>query len=95
MWAFMNSKKLMNYMIFFNVIMGLLIFLSSEYLLVLLNGKIVYGANIFINFGYSYSSNESPPSSLWLPLPNFPFFLFIFTSIVNVVFIIKLRRNKE
>ena len=91
----MNSKKLMQYMIIFNVVMGLLLFLSSELVLVLLNGRVVAGANIFIDFWYPYSSSEGPPPSVWLPMPNFPFFVFLFTSIVNAVFVLKLRRSKE
>ena len=91
----MNSKKFRNYMIIFNAIMGLLLFLSSEYILLFLRGKVIEGVNIFIDWGSPGPIGNYPPTGFPLPLPNLPFFVFLFTSIVNVVFIIKLRRSKE
>jgi hypothetical protein len=91
----MKSKQVMTYMIVFNAVMGLAIFLSSELLLVLLDGRIVQGANIFIDWGFTPSSNGLYPLTIVNPMPNFPFFAFLFTLIINAVFIIKLQRNKE
>ena len=62
-------------------------------MLMLLNDRVVEGAGIFIETGIPYYGD--PPTGFRLPLPNFPFFVFLFTSAVNVIFIITLWRNKE
>jgi hypothetical protein len=89
----MNSKRIMKYMIVFNVIMGLFIFLSSELLLILLNGRIIQEVNIFIDFRYPYTFPAIP--TVYAPFPNYPFFVFLFTSIVNAIFLLWPHRSKE
>jgi hypothetical protein len=90
----MKSKEIMQYMIIFNVTMGVLLFLSSEYMLVSLTNRVAQEVNIFTDTGIPYYGTP-PPLEIRLPMPNFPFFVFLFTSAVNVIFIIKLWRNKE
>lgn len=89
------AKRFTAIIIIFNVIMGLLLFLSSEVVLIALNGKIIEGAGIFIDSRFPYYPLSNAPPTFTAPLPNFPFFIFLFSLIVNAYFIIKLQRSKE
>ncbi len=76
-----------------NIIMGLLLYLSSQLVLSELNGTTLNGFNIFsISGGRSF---ENPPLALALKVPNFPLYVFILFLLVNAYFIIKLQRSKE
>ena len=76
-----------------NIIMGLLLYLSSQLVLSELNGATLNGFNIFsISGGRSF---ENPPLALALKVPNFPFYVFLVFLLVNAYFIIKLHRDKE
>ncbi len=88
------TKGFTSNIIIVNIIMGLLLVLSSELVLIFLTGKIVQGANIFIDFGFVDPSGYPPPT-VHAPLPNLPFFVFLLSLIVNIYFLIKLRRNKN
>jgi len=89
------TKRFTAIIIIANIIMGLLLFLSSQIVLLNLNTApqnpvIVTGFNIF-------SIYVAPPqvgSSVILPIvenmPNFPFYVFLLSLIVNACFIIKL-----
>jgi hypothetical protein len=57
---------------------------------------IVRNAGFFIDYSSSYSGPiEYAPAGITAPLPNYPLFVFIFTLIVNVLLIVRLRRNIE
>jgi len=76
--------------------MGLLLFLSSQLILLVLRGFIVEGVNIFsIYTGFVEPAGSLPIPTSRLPLPNFPFYVFLFFLIINAYFIIKLQRSKE
>ncbi len=76
-----------------NIIMGLLLYLSSQLVLSELNGATLSGFNIFsISGGQSF---ENPPLALALKVPNAPFYVFLIFLLVNAYFIIKLQRDKE
>jgi hypothetical protein len=77
-----------------NIVLSLLFFLSSEFVLIALNGKIVQGANIFIDSAFPYNFPDAPPTST-APLPNYPFFVLIFALIINSYFLIRLRNKVQ
>jgi hypothetical protein len=91
------TKRFTAIIIIFNIIMGLLLYLSSQLVLLVLRGFIVEGVNIFsIYTGLIQPAGFNPPiPTSRLPLPNFPFYVFMFSLIVNIYFIIKLQRSKE
>jgi hypothetical protein len=76
-----------------NVIMGLLLYLSSQLVLSEFNSATINGFNIFsISGGRSF---ENPPLAIALKIPNFPFYVFVVFLLVNAYFIMKLQRDKE
>ena len=90
----MASKRFTAIIIVFNAIMGLLMFLSSEVILIAFEGKIIQGAGIFIDSAFPYHSFNAPPTAA-TPLPNYPFFVLIFALIVNSYFLIRLRSKEQ
>ena len=87
------TKKFTTIIIIANVIMGLLLYLSSQLVLSEFNGATINGFNIFsISGGQSF---ENPPLALALKVPNAPFYVFLVFLLVNAYFIIKLQRSKE
>jgi hypothetical protein len=78
-----------------NIIMGLLLYLSSQLVLSELTVATLSGFNVF-----SISivpTSENPPYLTVGPhaIPNFPFYVFVVFLLVNAYFIIKLQRDKE
>ncbi len=88
------TKKLTTVILISNVIMGLLLFLSSQLVLYALNGKIVQGVGFFIDSGFSYYPIENAPPTITAPLPNLPLYLFIFDLFINTYFIMRLRKTQ-
>ena len=87
------AKRFTSIIVIVNIIMGLLLYLSSQLVLSELNGATLNGFNIFsISGGRSF---ENPPLALALKIPNFPFYVFLVFLLVNAYFIIKLQRDKE
>ena len=94
------TTKLTTAIIIVNVIMGLLLFLSSQQVLFDLNAPpqspvTVAGFNFF-------SINVQPPqvgSGIILPLawtiPNYPSYVFALFLVVDVIFIIKLQIDRK
>lgn len=74
-----------------NIGMSLLLFLSSEYVLLLFKNLILEDVSIF-NVYQGFLGN---PPTFTEPLPNFPFYAFLFYLMVNVIFVIKLQRSKQ
>jgi hypothetical protein len=76
--------------------MGLLLYLSSQFVLINLQGFIVEGVNIFSIFtGFVQSTGSPPVPTIRLPLANFPFYVFLAFLIVNAYFIISDRETKQ
>jgi hypothetical protein len=90
----MVSKRFTTYIIIFNAIMGLILFLYSQLVLLILNGTIVENIGVYIDYGFPSTFPYAIPT-VHAPLPNYPLFIFIFTLIVNLFFILRLRRNRE
>jgi len=78
-----------------NVIMGLLLYLSSQLVLSELNGAALSGFNIFsFSFTVTFPANSTARMAQ-ATIPNFPFYVFLAFLLVNAYFIIKLQRDKE
>ncbi len=85
----MESNRLVNAIIVFNAFMGLLFFLSSEWMMLNLVGEKVLSVGTEIGYTSLY-----PNSMLGPIIPNYPLFLFIFTLIVNLYFAYRLKHTK-
>jgi hypothetical protein len=72
----------------FNIIMIFLLFLSSQLVLFLLNEKIVQGFGLFIDSRFPYNQIQEAPPTITAPLPNYPLLLFLFTVIVDILYVI-------
>jgi hypothetical protein len=89
----MASKRLTTFIVIFNVVMAFFLFLSSQFVLFILNGTVVQGVGIYIDYGFPYTGAPIPTQHA--PLLNYPLFVFIFTLIGNAIFIGLLRREKK
>ena len=89
----MASKRFTTYTAIFNGVMVILLFLSSMFVLFILNGKIVEEIGIYIDYGFPYT--DFPPPTVHAPLLNYPLFVFIFALIGNAVLILLLRRESK
>ena len=89
----MASKRFTTYIAIFNVLMVFLLFLSSMFVLFILDGKIVEDIGIYIDYGFPYT--DFPPPTVHAPLLNYPLFVFIFALIGNAVLILLLRRENK
>ena len=88
----MASNRLTTYIIIFNLLMGLLLFLSSQIILLNLVGYKAVNVGVSIEYDYSFSPNGYPPPTAMLPpIPNYPLMIFIIMVIVNLVFYYKIR----
>jgi hypothetical protein len=90
----MVFNRFATYIILFNAIMGLILFLSSQLVLLILNGTIVENIGIYIDYGFPSTFPYAIPTS-HAPLPNYPLLVFIFTLIGNAIFIVQLRRENK
>jgi hypothetical protein len=91
----MVSKTFTNIIIAFNIIMALLIFLSSQVILIWLRRFIVQEVGFYI-WAEGYSPPTYPPPAIAaLAIPNFPLFIFILALIVDTYFLLKLRKTRE
>ncbi len=81
-----------------NVIMGFVFFLSSLLVLFAIGGYhppvIVMGVDVF-SIQLAFAPSSSPVPQIAWSLPNYPFYVFLFSLVVNVFFVIKLQRSKE
>jgi hypothetical protein len=92
----MVSKAFAAVILTFNITMGLLIFLSSQLILLSLVGYEVGSVSASISYGIAQPPGGTPiPTRIFYPIPNYPFYLFIFALIVNFYFAVKLRKKKE
>jgi hypothetical protein len=90
------TKTFTAIVIIVNIVMGLLLYLSSQLVLLVLRGFIVEGVNIFsIYTGFVEPAGSLPIPTSRLPLANFPFYVFLFFLIANIFFIIKVKRQNS
>jgi hypothetical protein len=89
------SRKLTAIILITNIVMGLLLYLSSQLVLSELNGLTLTG--------FSVTSIGMTPAQvagqaivpIAMSMANFPFYVFVLFLIVNACFIIKLLTSKE
>jgi len=92
----MASKRLTTYGIVFNIVMSLLLLLSSQLILseLISTNKVVRSVGISIDTQY-IGPKELTPTGVGAPIWNYPLFVFISTMIGNAIFIITLRRENK
>ena len=92
----MVSKKLTSYIIVISVLMALFLFLSSQAVLysVQQRGEAVGQIGLTIDTYYT-GPIELTPTYARNEILNLPLFLFIFTVISNVIFMLLLRKEKQ
>jgi hypothetical protein len=88
------AKRFTAVIIIVNLLMGFLLYFSSQIVLFDFSGATVKGFNIFLIYG-----TPSQVGSVIIPIewvmPNLPFYAFLILLIVNVLFIIKLLASRE
>ncbi len=77
-----------------NIIMGLLLYLSSQLVLSELNGSTLSGYSL-TSIGITPAQVGQVTVPIAMSLPNYPFYVFILFLVVNACFIIKLLISKE
>ena len=91
------TRRFTAIILFANVVMGLLFYLSSQSVLTTLSREaypVTFGVNIF-SIEVAYAPSQTPvPALAWL-IPNYPSYVFVFFLLVNSCFIIKLLISKE
>jgi galactitol-specific phosphotransferase system IIC component len=93
------TKKFTTNVIIANIIMGLVLFLSSQLILFTISGYhppvVVIGVDVFsIQLAFAQVGSSPVPTIAW-SLPNYPVYVFLLSLIVNAFFIMKLQRSKE
>ncbi len=88
------TKRFTAIIIVANVIMGLLLYLSSQLVLFNLNGAAVSGFDIFSIYVTPQQVGSVIVPIEWL-MPNYPFYVFLLFLILNACFIIKLQIDKK
>jgi hypothetical protein len=83
----MENKKLL----LFNAVMVFFLFLSSQFVLLLLNGKIVQGIGLFIEAVFPVTPGYPPPPTVAEPLPNYPLLIFLAMLIVNLSYFVYIK----
>ena len=92
----MVSKRLVTYIIVFNIIMSCVFVLSSQLVLsgLVRGDEVVSSVGIVIDTKY-IGPIELTPTGSRAPLWNYPLFVFILALIGNAFFILLLRREKR
>jgi|GEM_PF-5024680 len=80
------------HLVIINIIFGILLFLSSEFLLFILKDKLVKDIGLFI--GYTFT-DFPPPPTVTDPLPNYPLLMFIIMIIINLAYLVWFLRRRH
>jgi hypothetical protein len=88
------TKRFTATIIIANVIMGLLLYLSSQLMLSEINGSVLTGYTL-TTLGLAPAQTGQVIIPIAISMANFPFYVFILFLIVNACFIIKLLISKE
>jgi hypothetical protein len=92
----MESKNLTTYIIIFNVLMAIFLFLSSQLILLQLSGYKIVGVDTSIHYDYSFTPSGTPiPTAILFPIPNYPLMIFIIMIVVNIYFYYRLRKTNS
>jgi hypothetical protein len=87
-------KRFTAVIIIANIIMGLLLYLSSQFMLSEINGYVLTGFNL-IQIDLAPAQTGQVIIPIAMAGANFPFYVFVLFLIVNACFIIKLLISKE
>ena len=88
------TKRFTAIILIANVIMGLLLYLSSQLVLSELNGATLSGYSI-TSIGITPTQVGQVIVPIAMSMANFPFYVFVLFLIVNACFIIKLLSEKS
>jgi len=88
------TKRFTAIILIANVIMGLLLYLSSQLMLSEINGSVLTGYSL-TQIGLAPAQTGQVIIPIAMALANFPFYFFVLFLIVNACFIIKLLISKE
>ena len=88
------TKRFTAIIIIANVIMGLLLYLSSQVMLSEINGSVLTGYTL-TTIGLAPAQTGQVIIPIAMSMANFPFYVFVLFLIVNACFIIKLLISKE
>jgi hypothetical protein len=91
------TKRFTAIILIANVIMGLLLFLSSQSVLTTLSGE-AYPVTFVVHISsieIAYAPSLTPVPQIAWSMPNYQFYVFVLFLIVNACFIIKLLTSKE
>jgi len=88
------TKRFTAIILIANVIIGLLLFLSSQLMLSELNGTVITSYSLTL-IGSAPQQVGQVIVPIEMALPNFPFYVFILFLIVNACFIIKMLSEKS
>ena len=88
------TKRFTAIILIANVIMGLLLYLSSQLVLSELNGATLSGYSI-TSIGITPTQVGQVIVPIAMAMANFPFYVFVLFLIVNACFIIKLLSEKS
>jgi hypothetical protein len=86
------AKRFTAIIIIANIIMSLLLYLSSQSLLTTLSNEaypVIFSVDVF-SIEISYAPSLTPVPQIAWSMPNYPFYVFLLLLIVNACFIIKL-----
>jgi Zn-dependent protease with chaperone function len=90
------TKRFTAIIIIANIILGLLLYLSSQLVLSEINGAALSGYSITsFNITPTQIAGQVTIPIAFAPMPNFIFYVFALFLIVNACFIIKLLLSKE
>jgi hypothetical protein len=91
------AKRFTTIIVIANIVLGLLLYLSSQSVLTTLSNEaypVTFSVGIFsIEIGYAPSLTPVP-QIVW-SMPNIPFYVFLLLLTVNACFMIKLLTRKE
>ena len=92
----MELKRLKTYIIIFNVLMAIFLFLSSQYVLYAIEqrGEVVEQIGLIIDTNY-VGPQELTHTYVRADLLNYPLIAFILTLLGNAIFVILLRRESK
>jgi len=88
------TKRFTAFILITNVIMGLLLYLSSQLMLSELNGSVLSGYSL-TQIGIAPAQTGQVIIPIAMSMANFPFYVFVLFLMVNACFIIKLLISKE
>jgi hypothetical protein len=88
------TKRFTAIIIIANIIMGMLLYLSSQLMLSEINGYVLTGYSL-TQIGLAPAQTGQVIIPIAMVMANFPFYVFVLFLIVNACFIIKLLMSNE